>query len=40
MKCKLRLLPWLGFDRVQPNRWVLPGKHYRINALDGVASTV
>src|SRR5208337_5343274 len=33
-------LPWLGFDRVQPNRSALPGKHCRINALDGVASTV
>jgi hypothetical protein len=32
-------LPWLGFDRVLPNRWVLPEKHCRINALDGVAST-
>jgi len=32
-------LPWLGFDRVQPNRSLLPGKHCRINALDGVAST-
>jgi hypothetical protein len=32
-------LPWLGFDRVQPNRSPLPGKHCRINALDGVAST-
>jgi hypothetical protein len=32
-------LPWLGFDRVPPNRWVLPEKHCRINALDGVAST-
>jgi hypothetical protein len=25
-------LPWLGFDRVQPNRSLLPGKHCRINA--------
>src|SRR6267142_3665085 len=33
-------LPWLGFDRGQPNRSLLPGKHCRINALDGVASTV
>src|SRR6266403_5385628 len=32
-------LPWLGFDRGQPNRSLLPGKHCRINALDGVAST-
>jgi hypothetical protein len=32
-------LPWLGFDGVQPNRSLLPGKHCRINALDGVAST-
>jgi hypothetical protein len=32
-------LPWLGFDRVQPNRSLLPGKYCRINALDGVAST-
>ena len=32
-------LPWLGFDQVQPNRSLLPGKHCRINALDGVAST-
>jgi len=32
-------LPWLGFDRKQPNRSVLPGKHYRINVLEGVAST-
>jgi hypothetical protein len=32
-------LPWPGFDRVQPNRSLLPGKHCRINALDGVAST-
>ena len=32
-------LLWLGFDRVQSNRWVLSGKHGRINALDGVAST-
>jgi hypothetical protein len=32
-------LPSLGFDRVRPNRCVLPGKHSRINALDGVAST-
>jgi len=32
-------LPWLGFDRVQLNRWVLPGKHCRINALTSVAST-
>src|SRR5882724_9284699 len=31
--------PWLGFDRGQPNRSLLPGKHCRINALDGVAST-
>jgi hypothetical protein len=31
-------LPWLGFDRVQPNRSLLPGKNCRINALDGVAS--
>jgi len=35
----LGTLPWLGFDRVQPNRSLLPGKHCRINALDGVAST-
>src|SRR5580704_9882249 len=33
-------LPWLGFDRVQPKGSLLPGKHCRINALDGVASTV
>ena len=33
-------LPWLGFDRVQSNRSLLLGKHCRINALDGVASTV
>src|SRR6266850_2357821 len=33
-------LPWLGFDRGQPNRSLLPRKHCRINALDGVASTV
>ena len=33
-------LPWPGFDREQPNRSLLPGKHCRINALDGVASTV
>jgi hypothetical protein len=33
-------LPWLGFDRVRPNRSLPPGKHCRINALDGVASTV
>jgi len=32
-------LPWLGFDRGQPNRSLLPGKHSRINALEGVAST-
>jgi len=32
-------LPWLGFDRGQPNRSLLPGKDCRINALDGVAST-
>src|SRR5712664_3562487 len=32
-------LPWLGFDRGQPNRSLLPGKYCRINALDGVAST-
>ncbi len=32
-------LPWLGFDRGQPNRSLLPRKHCRINALDGVAST-
>jgi hypothetical protein len=32
--------PWLGFHQVQSNRSGLPGKHYRINALDGVASTV
>jgi hypothetical protein len=32
-------LPRLGFDRVQPNRSLLPGKHCRINVLDGVAST-
>src|SRR6266403_4656911 len=32
-------LTWLGFDRGQPNRSLLPGKHCRINALDGVAST-
>ena len=32
-------LPWLGFDRGQPNRSLLPKKHCRINALDGVAST-
>src|SRR6266850_7816625 len=32
-------LPWLGFDRGQPNRSLLSGKHCRINALDGVAST-
>jgi len=25
--------------RVRPNRWVLPGKHSRIKAFDGVAST-
>jgi|HubBroStandDraft_3_1064219.scaffolds.fasta_scaffold117110_2 hypothetical protein len=31
-------LPWLGFDRVLPNRWVLPEKHCRINALDGVSA--
>ena len=31
--------PWLGFDRVQPNGSLLPGKHWRINVLDGVAST-
>jgi hypothetical protein len=31
-------LPWLGSDRVQPNRSILPRKHCRINALDGVAS--
>src|SRR6266480_240475 len=31
-------LPWLGFDRGQPNRSLLPGKYCRINALDGVAS--
>src|SRR6266852_4261870 len=24
-------LPWLGFDRVQPNRSVLQGKYCRIN---------
>jgi hypothetical protein len=24
-------LPWLGFDRVQPNRSVLKGKYCRIN---------
>ena len=34
------LATWLGFDRVQPNRSLLPGKHRRINALDGVASSV
>jgi len=33
-------LPWLGFDREQPNRSLLPGKQCRINALDGVASTI
>lgn|SRR5690242_616103 len=33
-------LPWLGFDRAQPNRSLLSGKHCRINSLDGVASTV
>jgi hypothetical protein len=32
-------LPWLDFDRVEPNRSLRPVKHYRINALDGVAST-
>ena len=32
-------LPWLGFDRVQSNKWVLSAKRGRINALDGVAST-
>jgi hypothetical protein len=32
-------LPWLAFDRVQPKGSLLPGKHCRINALDGVAST-
>jgi hypothetical protein len=34
-----RTLPWLGFDRGQPNTSLFPGKHCRINALDGVAST-
>ena len=33
-------LRWLGFDRLQANRSVLPGNHWRSNALDGVASTV
>jgi len=32
-------LPWLGFDRVQTNRSLLPGKQCQINTLDGVAST-
>jgi len=35
-----RALPWLGFDRVQPNRPVPPGKHCRISAMDSVASTI
>ena len=35
-----RTWPWLGFDQVQANRPVLPWKDYRINALEGVASTV
>ena len=33
-------LPWLGFDRGPPNRALLLGKYHRINALEGVASTV
>jgi hypothetical protein len=32
-------VPWLGFYRGPPNRSALPGKHCRINALDGVASS-
>ena|SRR5712671_4108123 len=32
-------LPWLGFDRGQPNRLLLPEKPCRIKVLDGVAST-
>jgi hypothetical protein len=35
-----RSLPWLGFDRRQPNRSVLSGKPCRMNLFDGVASTV
>jgi hypothetical protein len=35
-----RALPWLGFERVEPNGWILPGKHCRTSAIDGVASTV
>jgi hypothetical protein len=31
-------LPWLGFDRVEPNRSLLTGGHCRINTLVGVAS--
>src|SRR5580692_4362151 len=30
---------WLSFDRVQPNRSVLPGNYRQSNALDGVAAT-
>jgi len=32
-------LSWLGFDRIQPDRSLLPGKRCRINALHGVVST-
>jgi len=30
---------WPGFDRIQPQSSLLAGKHCRIYALDGVAST-
>jgi hypothetical protein len=33
-------LHWQGFDRARPNGLALQGNHSRINAVDGVASTV
>jgi hypothetical protein len=32
-------LPWLGFESSTAKQRILPWKHSRINALDGVAST-